>query len=146
MTTKQRLKTTYFVYIFSMFFMPLMLVTLYFASRERKQQPKQWIKSHYATLKRYTLLNFAWIIVTIFIIWLASLIGYKTFVFFFSIGVIGLIWLWIFNFDQYFTMIIALFVERELSPPKYFQEMKMLLGLYFRTIKDKFDRRKVRSM
>jgi hypothetical protein len=51
-----------------------------------------------------------------------------------------------FNLDQYFVLIVALAVERELGEPRYFLEMKTLFMMVTRFIVDKIDRRKVRKI
>ncbi|AIT08780.1 hypothetical protein LO80_01505 [Candidatus Francisella endociliophora] len=146
MTTKQKLKATYLLYILSIFFVPLMAVVLFIANKERKQQPKKWVKAHCNTLIKYTLLNFAWIFVTVLIVYLAGLIGGKTYSFFLIIGWLSMLWLWVFNLDQYFILVVAFFVERELGEPHYFREMKTLVKMIYTTLIDKFQRRKVKKL
>ncbi|WP_222830875.1 hypothetical protein [Francisella philomiragia] len=146
MTMKRRMKMTYLLYIFSVFFIPLMAFVLFFANKERKQQPKKWVKTHCNTLIRYTLLNLAWIVTTILIVYIASLIGGKTYTFFLLLSWVGMIWLWAFNLDQYFTLVVAFLVERELGTPRYFTEMKVLAKLMYKSIVEKFQRRKIKRL
>jgi uncharacterized Tic20 family protein len=146
MTTKQKLKAIYLMYIFSVFFIPLMPFILFFANKERKVQPKKWVKTHGNTLIRYTLLNFAWIFVTVLVVYLAGLVGGKTYGFFLFVGWISMLWLWIFTLDQYFSLVINFLVERELGEPKYFGEMKALANMIYRNILLKIQRRKVKKI
>lgn len=146
MTTKQKLKTTYLLYILSIFFVPLMAVVLFIANKERKQQPKKWVKTHCNTLIKYTLLNLAWIFVTVLIVYLAGLIGGKTYTFFLVLGWLSMLWLWVFNLDQYFILVVGLLVERELGEPLYFREMKILVKMIYTTLIDKFQRRKIKKL
>lgn len=146
MTTKQKLKATYLLYILSVFIVPLMAIVLFIANKERKQQPKVWIKTHCNTLIKYTLYNFGWIFVTVLIVYLSGLIGGKTYGFFLSLGWLSMLWLWVFNLDQYFTLVTAFTVERELREPKYFTEMKVLIKLMYNVLLDKFQRRKLKKL
>lgn len=145
MSTKQRMSLAYLMYILGVFILPCALIALYYSYKERKDQPKQWLKTHCAYLIKSIYLNLLWIAITILVIWLAALVGYKTFMVFFILSIISLVWIWIFALYQYFHLSWA-FVAEQAVDMKYYEEMWQLAQRQGRWVWHKYCCRRTKKL
>ena len=125
MKIAQNIKIMYFLYLLGVFFLPLLIIPFVCVKKLRKEASEWWLLNHCEVLVKYIYYSATWIVATILIVYLLSLIGSGFFIFGFIIGAISLIILWGYAAHQYFILTEAEDKKQVLEEVGYFLGMKI---------------------